>query len=113
MLLSAKGTLRVESSHLDVLGRSDPLVDFVEAEEFGLLAVRLVDEVAGIDVLANELVAPPSSPTVLCHHVAIVVAAEVQILQGEGFLALLRRNNALRLHLGCIHSHHGNHCSER
>ena len=38
---------------------------------------------------------------------------EVQILQGEGFLALLRRNHALSLYLGCIHCHHGNHCCKR
>ena len=98
----------VESSHLDVLGRSNPLVDFVEAEELGLLAVRLVDEVAGIDVLANELVAPPSSPTVLCHHVAIVVATEVEVFEGERLVALLCWHYPLCM--DTAHRHHNQQC---
>ena len=103
----------VEGSYLDVLGRSNPLVDVVDAEEFGLLARSLVHEIASLHVLADEFISPPGAPAVLCHHVAVVVAAEVQIFQCEGFLALLCRNHALRLHLGSIHCHHGNHSCKR
>jgi len=79
----------VQGSYLDVLGRSDPLVDVVDAKEFGLLAILLVDKVAGFDILVDELVAPPSTPTVLRHHVAVVLATEVQVFQGERLFAFL------------------------
>ena len=112
--LSCKRELSVvEGSYLDVLGRSNPLVDIVDAEELGFLSGSLVYEIACLGVLMDEFVSPPGTPAVLCHHIAVVVATEVQIFQCEGFLALLRRNHALSLYLGCIHSHHGNHSSER
>ena len=69
----------------------------IDAEESGLLACRLVDEIAGIHILANEFVAPPGAPAVLSYHVTIVVAAEVQVFQRKGFLAFLSRNHALSL----------------
>ena len=87
----------VEGSYLDVFGRSNPLVDVIDAEESGLLACRLVDEIAGIHILANEFIAPPGAPAVLSYHVTIVVAAEVQVFQCKGFLAFLSRNHALSL----------------
>ena len=112
--LSCKRELSVvEGSYLDVLGRSNPLVDIVDTEEFCLLSGSLVYEIACLDVLMDEFISPPGAPAVLCHHVAVVVAAEVQVFQCEGFLALLCRNHALSLYLGCIHCHHGNHSCKR
>ena len=73
----------VQGSYLDVLGRSNPLVDIIDAEELCLFAILLVYKIAGINILAYQLVAPPCAPTVLCHHVAIVGASVVEVFQGE------------------------------
>ena len=79
----------VKSSYLDILGRCYPLVDLVDAEELCLLARRLVDEIAGVDVLSYEFIAPPGAPAVFRYHVAVVVASEVQVFQSEGLVSLL------------------------
>ncbi len=105
--LARKGELGVvEGMYLDVLGVADGLVDVVDAEELGLLAVLLVHEVAGIGVLAHELIAPPGTPAVLRHHVAVVVATEVEVFQGESLLALLGWHDPLCLYVSSADSHH-------
>ena len=82
-------------------------------------AILAANKIAGIDVLADELIAPPGTPAVLSHHIAIVVAAEVEVFQGECLVALLGCNYGQSLlagrwaflchRLACIHRHHRNH----
>ena len=98
----------VKSPYLYVLGRSNPLVDVVDAEEFSFLAIGFVYQIACIYILTYKLVAPPGAPAVLCHHVAIIVAAEVQVFECKCLIALLCRNYALCLCVDCRYSHYSN-----
>ena len=61
------------------LVRFGPVVDFFEREEYFLFACGLVYQGAFLNILVYELVTPPCCPTVLRHHVAVVVSAEVEV----------------------------------
>ena len=61
----------------------------VKSSYLDILARRLVDEIAGVDVLSYEFIAPPGAPAVFRYHVAVVVASEVQVFQCEGLVSLL------------------------
>jgi NAD(P)-dependent dehydrogenase (short-subunit alcohol dehydrogenase family) len=71
---------------------TDKLTDAQKQAMINQIAMKRygeVDEIAGVDVLSYEFIAPPGAPAVFRYHVAVVVASEVQVFQCEGLVSLL------------------------
>ena len=66
-----------------VLVAISPAVDVVEGKQQLFLARFGIDGVAGLNVCAYQLVAPPREEQVLGLHVVVVRATEVQVFQCE------------------------------
>ena len=81
----------VEMAHTVVLVALNNVVHLVERKQRLFGAAFRVDKIAGIQVLPDELVAPPCIVAVFRHHVTIVPTSVVQVFKCERFFLLCHK----------------------